>query len=217
MFQDHYLTNEFKFPFSVIGLTGAIGCGKSAALKIFSDLGCNTIESDKICHSLYEGESVNALNFRKNIISRWGKQILTRGSIDRRKIGKIVFSDKSELSYLNSITHPEVFDVALLNIREHKDTLTIFDIPLLFELGIEKSFHKTISIWTNQEEQIRRLRLRNWSDSEIAERTASQLSADAKLEKADYGLINTGTIDLLQTQCKKNLTKINKILTRKTQ
>lgn len=196
---------------SVVGLSGGIGCGKSTALKIFAELGCDIIESDKLCHELYNDKDIQGVNFRDEIINRWGESILSRRKIDRRKIGQIVFNNKTELEWLNKTVHPEVFNKAckLISSFNNKSTI-VFDVPLLFELGIEKHFAATITIWTNKEQQYERLENRGWTKAEIQERLASQLSSDIKLERATFGIINTGALTLLYEQCRQILINIEK-------
>ncbi len=207
---DFKLINHTEFK-RVVALSGGIGCGKSTALNIFSELGCKVIESDKLCHDLYSDEGLQGTNFRKRITERWVGQIISDGDIDRKKISQIVFNNKKELEWLNSIVHPHVFNKAreLISSFDSGDVV-IFDIPLLFELKIEKEFCATITIWTNKDIQVKRLRERNWTDDEISSRLGSQLSPDIKLEKATFGIINTGDFSLLQKQCKQILFNIKK-------
>lgn len=194
-----------------VGLSGGIGCGKSTALKIFSKLGCTVIESDKLCHELYSDEGLNGADFRKDITDRWAQRIQTDGKIDRKKIAQIVFNDRNELEWLNSIVHPYIFAKAYESMASSdRKSIVIFDVPLLFELRIEKKFCATITIWTNRGLQIKRLRERNWTENEIEVRLESQLSPDIKLERATFGIINTGDLSLLQEQCKQILVNIKK-------
>lgn len=216
MFQNYEVVMTFNYPSSVIGLSGGIGCGKSTALKIFSELECTIIESDKIVHELYEENSEDSARFRKILTDKWGNEVLTEGNLDRKKIGKIVFTNKNALEWLNSNTHPYVFSRAEMIIKASpKSRIIIFDIPLLFELGIEKDFSSTIAIWTNKEQQTKRLKARNWTEHEIYERIKNQLTPDIKLERASYGIINTGDLNYLKEQCKQILIKITKKINQK--
>jgi len=204
----HLLNNKYslfgeKFK-NVIALTGGIGCGKSTVLGFFEKMGCSVIDSDKICHELYVKKE-----FANTLITRWGEIIVREESIDRKKIADIVFKDNRELEWLNNIVHPEVFKHALRTIENSKQGIILFDIPLLFELNLEKFFKVTIAVWTNIERQYERLKTRNnWTKKEIEERLSTQFPSDIKLEKADYGIINTGNINFLETQCKKIFIKI---------
>ncbi len=180
----------------LIALTGGIGCGKSTTLKIFKELNWEVFDSDLFCHSLYKkGEYPE---FKEILVDRWGESILENDEFSRKKIAEIVFQNNKELKWINSIVHPIVLNE--IKKRYSKTTNLICDIPLLFECQWENRFDKVISIWTNKEEQIKRLKQRNWSDEEISNRINSQLSNDIKLEKSDIGIINTINIQILKEQ-----------------
>ena len=191
---------------NVFALTGGVGCGKSTVLRIFEKIGCCVIDSDKICHELYTKR-----DFSDALIKRWGSLIVTEGSIDKQKVASIVFKNNAELDWLNNIIHPEVIKHAIEIIENCKKEIIIFDIPLLFELKLDFFFKATIAVWTNIKTQYKNLKTRNnWSDEEIESRLSAQLSPDIKLEKALYGIINTGSLDFLETQCKNIFFKIKK-------
>ena len=184
-----------------IGLTGGIGCGKSTVLDIFKSLGCPAIDTDAICHGIYDSNN----EFKEKLSLRWGKQILdSNDNIERKRIGKIVFADKEELKWLNDTIHPLIFaeveKKALISKSSCKAVM--YDVPLLFEVGWDKMFDEIISVWTPEDIQIERLKQRNWDDSEIRNRLKSQLSNELKLSKAHYGIITSGSLRLLNMQCK---------------
>jgi dephospho-CoA kinase len=194
-------SEKFK---NVFALTGGIGCGKSTVLSLFGKIGCYVIDSDKICHSLYTKR-----NFANSLIKRWGTLIVTEGKINREKVATIVFKNNTELEWLNNMVHPEVFKYATETIENCKKEIVLFDIPLLFELKLENFFKATLAVWTNMKKQYERLKIKNnWSDQEIESRLGAQLSPGIKLEKAVYGIINTGSLDFLEIQCKKIFFKI---------
>ena len=171
------------------GLTGGIGCGKSTALGCFEGLGWLTLDADRICHEIYEeGNSL----LIADLTSRWGEDILHNGTIARKKIAVIVFSDRNELEWLNRLLHPLIMRRADEKIAASDSEYVIFDVPLLFETGIEKRFDCTVSVWADAKQQMERLKQRGLNEKEIEARLATQMSSTTKLEKADYGLINTG-------------------------
>ena len=191
---------------SLIGLTGGIGCGKSAALKAFSSLNCNVLDADAVCHELYNepnGVVVHATT------ERWGNKVITSNLVDRKKIAEIVFNDGEERKWLNELIHPLIFKRANEVARNVNDLL-IFDVPLLFEANWEKHFTKIISVWTTPKIQIARLEKRNWSEKEIKSRIDAQMSADEKLGKADFCIINIGDLEFLKKQCKNILLEIKR-------
>jgi dephospho-CoA kinase len=189
-------------------LTGGIGCGKSSVLKILKDLGCLTIDSDLICHQLYEDIDGSLV---KGIVSRWGSLAISNGRVNRKKIADIVFRDKNELEWLNGTIHPLIYSEAEKIISSYTgNNPVVFDVPLLFETGMEKHFSLVIAVWTTPKIQIQRLTEKGWSHAEITGRLNSQMSPDEKLEKADYGIINTGSMSFLYEQCKNIYLKIKK-------
>ncbi|MCP4178992.1 MAG: dephospho-CoA kinase [bacterium] len=191
----------------MVALTGGIGCGKSTALNIFEELGCLIIDSDAICHRLYDDPDKL---FVSKILTRWGSKILVNNKVNRKKIAEIVFTDEEELQWLNSIIHPIVFNKGQEIADNNKNKLIIFDIPLLFETGMHTNFKKTVSIWSHNNIQIERLKKRDWDIEHIKQRLNAQLSKDIKLEMADYGIINNGDIDYLKLQCKQIIINIEK-------
>lgn len=190
----------------LIGLTGGMGCGKSTVLNIFRSLGCDTMDADNICHELYENDSLVI----SQIMDRWGPSLLDKNNkLDRKKIAKIVFKDKKELEWLNSLLHILVLKKAKEYIADKKN-MTIFDVPLLFEADWQYHFDVTIAVWTTRELQSKRLKGKGWTEQEISSRIKFQMSADEKLERADFGIINIGSMELLIKQCKCILLEITR-------
>jgi len=188
----------------ILALTGGIGCGKSTVSNFFSDLGWKLLDADKICHELYE---TKADELKQTFESRWGVGAVSdsNSAINRNKIAEIVFSDQCELEWLNSVFHPMILDSAKSQMGDYD---VIFDIPLLYEVGWQNDFDCVIAVWSNRAIQHDRLRKRGWSDEEITSRIESQLESDIKLEKSDFGLINSSSFENLKNQC----IKLDKIL-----
>ena len=184
----------------LIGMTGGMGSGKSSALKIFNELGCLTLDADAICHLLYsDGGSQLVIKIR----NRWGDRVIeeSNGGINRAELGKIVFENKEELQYLNRIVHPAVLEHVETASRNTGNTVTVFDVPLLYEAGWQEHFDKIITVWTSGDIRHQRLIARGMNEEEIKRRDKNQLSPDEKLERADYGLINNGGFEFLKLQC----------------
>ncbi len=183
-----------------VGLTGSIGCGKTSALECFSSLGWKTLDADSVCHELYEDDASGVADA---IRRRWGDSIFTRdGAVDRKKIAGIVFKDRKELLWLNSLLHPKVMERALRETAKRGNRHLVFAVPLLFEAGWKKKFDCTIAVWTDRKIQYGRLKGRGWSKTEIERRCGCQFSPEKKMEMADFGLINNGSLNSLFEQCK---------------
>jgi dephospho-CoA kinase len=182
-----------------VGLTGGTGCGKTTALECFSSLNWKTLDADRICHEIYgDNESGVPETLRK----RWGSRIFSSdGSLNRKKISEIVFSESVELRWLNDLLHPEVLRRAKEAIKNSRNKYSIFAVPLLFEAKWEKEFDLTVAVWSDREIQYDRLRGRGWSEKEIEARCNCQFPPERKMELADYALINNGSLDFLFEQC----------------
>lgn len=192
----------------ILGLTGAIGSGKSTALAMFARLGARTNDADRICHRFYEEKNPALID---PLRQRWGERIFAAdGSVRRQEIGAIVFADPAELEFLNEVIRPLIQAAMAAEIaaaRESKE-LTVLEIPLLFERGYETRLDGTICVYASPEVRRARLTARGMSEEAITRRENMQWSEERKLEAADYALINRGDPELLAGQCAALLKKL---------
>ena len=178
-----------------VGLTGSISVGKSFVVSVFRDLGCTTFDADKIAHTVME-PGREAFD---DIVREFGRVVLgADGSIDRAKLGAIVFADSERRSLLNEIVHPRVIveQNRLLAEAERANPhgIAIVDAALMIESGGYKRFDKLIVVFCSRETQIERLMKRNNIAREEAElRVAAQMSSDEKRRYADYEIDTSGT------------------------
>jgi dephospho-CoA kinase len=183
----------------LVGLTGGIGCGKSAVAEIFSGLGWKKLNADSICKNIYD--SKNSKLFHR-LRERWGDKVfLPDGAVDKKAIAEIVFNAPEELKWLNAVLHPLIQEEAELFIKKHAGQDVIFEIPLLYEAGWEDMPDLVICVWTEHETQLKRLEARGMSRDEAERRLQHQHSPLEKLERADIGLINNGNLENLKKQC----------------
>ena len=190
-----------------LALTGGIACGKTTAGHFLLEAGFSHIyDTDAICHDLYDDPTPELLDgMRKN----WGDDVVTPDSrIDRTALSGRLFSSPERadaFSALNTLVHPAVerrLNELMVRDAVHEDDLVLVEVPLLFEIGWETRYSRTIAVWMPREMQIERLMTRNGLTREEAEsRLDVQMSADAKLSRADFGLINNGGPDHLRKQC----------------
>lgn len=185
----------------VLGLTGGIASGKSTLSNIFRELGIKIADADKIAKEISEREDV--LLEIKNI---FGNGVFSKnGVLDRKKLKDEVFSDKSKLKKLNDIVHPKVWN-EFKKIKEKtvKNDIIIFDVPLLFESGMDKMCDKVLLIYINKELQIKRMFERDGIDRELALKIInSQMSLEEKMSKSHLKIENSGTIEDLRIKAKK--------------
>lgn len=192
-----------------IGLTGSIGSGKSTVANMLRKSGYLVIDADVIAH---EGLRSGSDTF-KAIVQKLGSKILNAdGEIDRRTLGQIIFADSSLKSWLEGLIHPMV-QAKVQTMRKKQEeagvSAAFYEVPLLFEKGLEPQFDKTIVVWVSPETQKDRLKKRNaWTDAEINQRIQSQLPVETKRAKADYELNNDGSLEQLKSQVDQILKKL---------
>jgi len=184
---------------TLVGVTGGMAAGKSTALTCFQALGASVVDADDVVHGLYapRQEAYQAM------VDRWGRGILNPdGTVNRAAVAQRVFGDDRELQWLNALVHP----LAQRRIQQLAagQTSAVFccGVPLLFETGWERTMTRTVAVWCDPQTQWRRLLERGWSEADIRARLRQQMSMDEKLARADYGLINTGSLEMLRQQCR---------------
>lgn len=184
-------------------LTGGAGCGKSTASAIFASFqNWRIIDADRICAELYaDSESL----LTKEVAEHFGSSVLNGdGTVNKKILADIVFNDGEALAQLNRIAHARVYESVNIErekLEKENIRFAILDAPLLYESKWDNKAEAVIVVWTDKKNQYERLLKRGWDINEIERRLAVQMTADEKLKKADYGLINTGTIDDLREQC----------------
>ena len=190
-----------------LALTGGIACGKTTAGHFLLEAGFSHVyDTDAICHDLYENPTPELLaGMRKN----WGDDIVTPDSrIDRTELSKRLFAEPDRagaFATLNALVHPAV-EQRLHELMERdaveENDLVLVEIPLLFEIGWETKYLYTIAVWMPREMQIERLMARNsLMRAEAESRLDVQMSADSKLARADFWLINNGGLEHWRKQC----------------
>ena len=183
----------------VAGLTGGYGSGKSTVLQMFQALNWFTLSADEICRELYDANDSRLIEAMRE---RWGKKVFKRmsGTINRAVIADIVFHNEDELVFLNELLHPLVKERFIDELENRRDQNVIFEVPLLYEAEWTEAFDYIIAVWCPTEKVLKNLQARNITPEDFTRRSKHQLSPDIKLERADYGLINSGDIDLLKKQ-----------------
>ena len=190
-----------------LALTGGIACGKTTAGHFLLEAGFSHIyDTDAVCHDLYDDPTPELL---AGMREKWGDEIAAHDSrIDRAALSRRLFASENRaeaFAALNALVHPAVerrLGELMLRDAVREDELVLVEVPLLFEIGWESRYSHTIAIWSPREVQIARLMARNGLTREQAEaRLDVQMSADAKLARADFGLINNGGPEHLRKQC----------------
>jgi dephospho-CoA kinase len=176
-----------------VAITGGIGAGKSEALFAFQKAGAATVSSDEIVHHLLASNA----DVREAMVSELGEGILgDDGAVDRARVADVVFANRRQLDFLESLLHPLVA-AEYLRWREQLARLPnppevcVTEVPLLYESGAESRFDKVVVITAPAKLREQRRRVRRDDRDE-------RLLPDAeKVKRADYAYVNTGTIDEL--------------------
>jgi dephospho-CoA kinase len=138
------------------------------------------------------------------VVKAFGPAILApNGDVDRKALGRIVFSDPSERERLNAIVHPLLVDGLVRQVKAHRSAgaeVVVVDAALIFELGLEEAFDATIVVTSPPEAQLERLRARGLTEEEAMLRISAQLPSDEKVRRADFHVENPGTPDGLERE-----------------
>ncbi|MFE8696974.1 dephospho-CoA kinase [Cytobacillus sp. FJAT-53684] len=185
----------------IVGLTGGIASGKSTVSSILIEKGITVIDADLEARLAVE-KGEEAYN---EIVSHFGEQILLEdGSINREKLGSVIFHNQDQRLKLNSIVHPAVRKRMLMKKEEAIDKgeeLVIMDIPLLFESKLTSMVDKTIVVYVDETIQLERLMNRNQlSKADALARVRSQMPLKEKIQLADAVINNNGTIEETKKQ-----------------
>ncbi len=183
-----------------LGLTGGIGCGKSTVAALFKEVGWQTIDTDCLVRELLEEDS----NIQAQICEHWGDKVFTQDAlIDRKAVAALVFSDKSELLWLENLLHPIVQESWKNSLEGAPELHWLVEIPLLFEKRLETYFDLIVCVHSPSNIVETRIANRGYSHSEILQRREQQMPLDEKVERADHVISNSGSFDFLKLQIKK--------------
>jgi dephospho-CoA kinase len=194
---------------SVFGLTGGIGSGKSTAAALFRERGVPIVDADELAREAVAPGSTGLAD----VAAAFGSEILAAdGGLDRKKLGALVFSDTLARERLNAITHPIVRRLSQERFRaldEQGVTLAGYDVPLLFEVGLDAVLRPIVVVTAREATQLERILARDGISEQAArERLAAQLPLSDKQKRADYVLYNNGTIAALAAQVDALLEKL---------
>ncbi|MBM7477455.1 dephospho-CoA kinase [Oerskovia jenensis] len=185
-----------------VGLTGGIAAGKSVALDRFAELGACVIDADVLAREAVAPGTVGL----EEIVEVFGDDVLAPdGSLDRARLGTVVFGDDEARRRLNGIVHPEVRRLsaereALVAARDPR-AVVVHDIPLLVETGQSESFHLVAVVVAPEDVRLQRLvASRGLSEDEARARIAAQATDDERLAVADVTLDGSGSPDALRAE-----------------
>lgn len=194
-----------------VGLTGGIGAGKSEVSRLLVSYGAVLIDADKIAREVVEPGTPGLAA----VVDAFGPEILTAdGTLDRPKLGSIVFSDADSLARLNAIVHP------LVGARSREleraaeadaDAVVVHDVPLLTENKLAELYDVVVVVDASPKTQLDRLvRQRGMPESEARSRMAAQATREQRLAIADLVIDNDGPLEDLEPQVREVWTELTR-------
>jgi len=190
----------------IIGLTGNIATGKSVVSEMLERLGAEAIDADALAHELMEkGTSV-----WQAVVQEFGQDIQgTEGSINRKKLGSIVFADEAALRRLEALVHPAVIARTEKLIESSQNPVVVVEAIKLIEAGMDRTYDALWVVTCNREQQLARLvEQRGLTEEEARQRIEAQPPQEAKLALADVVIDNSGSLDETGRQVKREWDKI---------
>ena len=189
-------------PVIIAGLTGGIASGKSTVSSILAQAGATIIDADKIARQVVEPGTPGY----HDIIASFGRGILfPDGTIDRKRLGDIIFNDANQKARLNAIVHPLVHQETERTIEQiaakTPDAVVVLDIPLLLETGMRQTLTEVIVVYVPEHIQLHRLMVRDQIDEQAAlARIRSQMPIEEKRRLATVVIDNSGSFEDTRAQ-----------------
>lgn len=183
----------------ILGLTGGMGCGKSAAARKIETHGFARMDSDEIIRN----EILADPGVIAAIQERFGPEAITpSGRVDRSRLARRVFAAASDLSWLENLLHPRLFARWRAAFDSNRAQSWVVEAPLLFEKSLQNWFDFTICVASHPDIQLARLEQRGIPLTLAKQRISKQLPLPQKIELADFVLWNDGAIGFLHQQVK---------------
>src|SRR5215510_12765655 len=185
-----------------VGLTGSIGFGKTFVVSIFAELGCHVLDADLTAREVVMPGTPGL----QALTQEFGEEILnTDGTLDRKRLGALIFTDENQRQRLNHILHPFIIarqdEIMREWEREDPKGVGIIDAALMIESGGYKRFDKLIVVHCRPEVQLERLMLRDkLSRDEAERRISSQMPQEEKQKFADYLIDTSDGFDLTRAR-----------------
>ncbi|MDD4223929.1 MAG: dephospho-CoA kinase [Candidatus Cloacimonetes bacterium] len=191
----------------LIGITGNIGSGKSSFSRLLAEQGYDVVFADEVAQlQLDDPQSLN------QIVRRWGKEVVKDGRPDRQKIAAIVFGNKAELEFLNSVVHPMALTALQQIADSHQGRYLFFEVPLLFEAGMQHCFDYIVLVTANRKKRLQRLLKKGRETSaQIEARMDAQIEDLVKIPLCNLVIDNNGSLAALKASVKEFIDRLDSI------
>ena len=184
-----------------IGLTGGIAAGKSTVAQRWQQAGAIVIDADKLAHRALEPGTPTW----REVVREFGREFLNADqTVNRPKLGEIVFGDESKRLALNRIVHPAVrqmqADMLAQCERDGRAEFVLVTVPLLYEVGAERDLDCVVTVACSEQTQLARLTATGLSEEQARARIRAQWPMQRKMDRADFVIWNDGTLRTLSEQ-----------------
>ncbi len=181
-------------PLRVFGLTGGIGSGKSTVAALLRERGVPVVDADELAREAVAAGSPGL----RDVVAAFGPEVLgPDAELDRKRVGSLVFADPEARKRLNAITHPIVRRLSqerFAALDSAGVSLAAYDVPLLFEVGLDQVLRPVVLVAASETTQLRRVMTRDGlSEADVRARLTAQLPLAEKRARADHVLENDGT------------------------
>lgn len=184
----------------ILGITGSIATGKSTVVNIFKQYGFPVVDADIIAREVVEPNTAGL----KKVVETFGSSVLcSDGSLNRKQLGQIIFSDTKKRQALNALLAPFLQEAIIEQIKRASAAaaLVIADIPLLYEAGYDKYMDQVAVVYIPEDLQVQRLMKRDRiTKKEAQKKVASQLSIEEKKKRADIIFDNQESLSSIRQQ-----------------
>ncbi len=197
----------------IVGVTGGAGSGKTTVSRIFEEEGAYVIDADRIARELVKPRRPAW----KEVIQAFGRGVLKKGgTINRRRLAEIAFSDPKKREVLNRILHPRIQRTLEQRVKEiaRKDSeaIVVFDAPLLIETGLYREMDYVVVVTSRKRQQIERLQRRaSLTEQEARRILDAQMGIREKMKVADYVIRNEGDLETTRNRARRVFRSLKKI------
>lgn len=186
---------------AIVGLTGGIASGKSTVGRIFRELGVHVVDADLVAREVVAKGSEGLAD----VVREFGEGVLANdGTLDRKKLGAIVFADAEKRKTLEAITHPRIGQRSMAELAQlaaRGDAYGIYEAALLVENGSHRMMQALVVVAAKEETQVRRVMERDGlGEDEARARIAAQLPLREKIAVADHVIWNDGDVAALRAR-----------------
>ena len=186
-----------------IAVTGSFCSGKTSLCRYFNQHGFRVFNTDDMVHNI-----LSSREMKKKIRHAFGNEAFSGQKIDRKKLAGLIFENKKSWSLINHLIHPEVIKKVrrILGSKAYGPK-RVFEVPLLFEAGMENMFDGVLYIDAPEKIREKRAQARGFAKQEIKKRSAFLLNEKNKKAQSDFVIINKGSEKELQKKIEKIITK----------